>query len=484
MKKSSIFILISTAILTGSVIYVFLLSDAAEVCTSTNNAEITGNLTLQSRQESICQHYNCPETSIAPGSLVVNPLNPQYFSISGQGTHFMAGAGDPENFLYRGLKQKNGSRKGDQQEIISRLSQFGVNGIYFQIVRSHGGDDKKHGDNNPFINADPSLDLNADVLDQWDTWMTRLDENHIVSYVFFYDDGARVWGEKGGGLCLEEVEFIRTIVDRFKHIKNLVWVVAEEFEEAFTVEEVKQFAAYIKAFDEYSHPVSVHRLNGSRFDEFLDTGELDQYAIQFTSDEPGKFNRILNELWSTSKDSKFPFNLNLAEGHGSETDTFGLGDYQADKARLYNWAIAMAGSNVMVLGMDVINTSDAELKELGLIAKFMNQIDLSQMSPDNSLATGVTQYVLSDQGNQYIAYTNEPGEIGIKSIVKGRYRLLWFDAITGQQVVEIVDVSKSGTLSLQRPEIIGREVAVRIKKINYQLADNPDNELLDTGMTN
>jgi len=415
---------------------------------------------------------------------VVNPLNQQYFSVNGQGTHFMAGAGDPENFLYRGLKQNNGTRKGDQLEIISRLSQFGVNGIYFQVVRSHGGDDRAKGDNNPFINSDISLGLNADVLDQWDTWMTRLDENHIVSYVFFYDDGARVWGKKGDGLCLEDVEFIRSIVDRFKHTKNLVWVVAEEFEEAFTVEEVKQFAAYIKAFDEYAHPVSVHRLNGSSFDEFLDTGELDQYAVQFTSDKSESFNRILNELWSTSKDSTFPFNLNLAEGHGSEADTFGLGDYQADKARLYNWAIAMAGSNVMVLGMDVINTSDAELKELGLIAKFMNQIDLTHLSPDNSLAAGVTQYVLSNHDSQHVAYTNKPGEMGIRSVVKGRYQLLWFDTITGRQVVEVVAVSESGVLSLQRPDIIGQEVVVRIKKINDQLASSPDDELLNSGTKN
>ena len=415
---------------------------------------------------------------------MVSPQDPQYFATSGQGTHFMAGAGDPEDFLYRGLKHKDGTREGDQQAIISRLSRFGVNGIYFQIVRSHGGDDREQGDNNPFVNSDPAQGLNVEVLDQWETWMTQLDENDIVSYVFFYDDSARVWGKKGDGLCLEDIEFIRSIVDRFKHIKNLVWVVAEEFEEAFSVEEVKQFAAYIKAFDEYAHPVSVHRLNGSHFDEFLGTGELDQYAIQYSSDVPEKFNRALSELWSTSKSSAYPFNLNLAEGHGSETDVFGVGDYRSDKARLYNWAIAMSGSNVMVLGMDVVNTPDAELKELGSIAKFMNQIDLANMSPDNALAAGVTLYVLADQGNQYIAYTNEQGEIGIKSIVEGDYRLLWFDAITGHQVEETVSISESGTLSLQRPDIFGPEAAVSLKKINYQFADSPDDELLSTGMKN
>jgi hypothetical protein len=97
-------------------------------------------------------------------------------------------------------------------------------------VRSHGGD----GDatQNPFINNDPVQGVNHKVLDQWETWFTKMDNNGIVIFFIFYDDGVSIWGlDSSDNLRAKEENFIQALVDRFKHHKHLIWVVAEEYEE-------------------------------------------------------------------------------------------------------------------------------------------------------------------------------------------------------------------------------------------------------------
>ena len=153
----------------------------------------------------------------------------------------------------------------------------GANGIYFQIIRSHGGDGTWS--HNPFIDSDPSQDLDQDILDQWETWFTAMDDAGIAIYAFFFDDSANIWGS-GDAVPAAERDFLQRIVDRFEHHKSLIWVVAEEYQEAFSAERVSNMAAVIRAADDFGHPIAVHKLSGLSFSEFADDPNIDQFAIQ------------------------------------------------------------------------------------------------------------------------------------------------------------------------------------------------------------
>ena len=151
------------------------------------------------------------------------------------GPFFMCGPGDPEDFLYRGTRNPDGTRNGDQISLINKLTGTGANSIYFQAIRSHGGDGKA--DHNPFNGSDPVQGVNVTILDQWETWFTEMDDNGIVIYFFFYDDAINVSASLGwpldgsGNLHPQEKNFLETLVNRFEHHQNLIWVVMEEVQE-------------------------------------------------------------------------------------------------------------------------------------------------------------------------------------------------------------------------------------------------------------
>ena len=118
----------------------------------------------------------------ASGSLIVDPAHPQWFKHDGGSSFFLCGPGDPENFLYRGSRNPDGTRNGDQMTLINKLVANGGNSIYFQMYRVPPGDgDATH---NPFVNDDPSQGLNNAVLNQWETWFDAMDQAGILIYAF------------------------------------------------------------------------------------------------------------------------------------------------------------------------------------------------------------------------------------------------------------------------------------------------------------
>lgn len=86
--------------------------------------------------------------SFLPSQIRVNPDNGSYLIYNrdrnGDGKpapFFAIGPGDPEGFLYLGERRSDGTRDGKRQtEIIARMKARGGNGLYFQLVRSYGGD--------------------------------------------------------------------------------------------------------------------------------------------------------------------------------------------------------------------------------------------------------------------------------------------------------------------------------------------------------
>ena len=389
--------------------------------------------------------------SALPGQIVVDPATASWLAYDQGGSFFMCAPGNPEGFLYRGEQQPDGTRNGDQEALINILAPTGANGIYLMAVRSHGGD----GDptQNPFLNNDPDDGLNDAVLDQWEGWFDAMDAQGIVIFFIFYDDGARIWGSPGA----EEQAFISALVDRFEHHLHLIWVVAEEYEEAWTTAEASMLAGFIRTADDHDHPIAVHQNQGLNFD-FPDDPAVDQFAIQYDETEPDDVHSGMVSAWN---DAQGQYNLNLAEAH-----FWGTGSL----SRHNSWATAMGGAYVMYLDWDIENTPVERLEECGYLRAFMELADLSSMAPNDSLGFGDTNYLLAEPGSQYIAYDRDGGDLGIQGLPTGNALLRWLDAVSGN-VVESTEFLAGGDMLFARPPGIGNEAALYVS-FNLIFADD------------
>ena len=417
------------------------------------------------------------------GQIVVDSKNPAWLKYYGGGPHFLAGPGDPENFLYRGTRNADGTRNGDQQALIDKLKTTGANSIYLQAIRSHGGDgDATH---NPFIDNDPAKGINTAVLDQWETWFTEMDNNGIVIYFFFYDDETTVWDRNaisnkrkrgftnkltywlsqfwrsGDHVGPAERNFIETIVNRFEHHKHLIWVVAEEYQETYTPERVSNIAAEIRGADKHDHVIAVHKLSGLSFSEFADDPNIDQYAIQYNVGSASALHDGMVTAWNRA-DGKYNNNM-------TEAVSWGTGATARKKA----WAVAMGGAYVMVFGMDVINTALSDLEDLGRLVSFMESTSFNEMAPRDDLAFGGTEYVLAAPTDSYIAYaSNLSGQIGLSNMSAGTYDFRWYDPVTGFSVMQANVAVASGDQTWSTPTSLGNEVAVHIQRISGSASVN------------
>jgi rhamnogalacturonan endolyase len=84
------------------------------------------------------------------------------------------------------------------------------------------------------------------------------------------------------------------------------------------------------------------------------------------------------------------------------------------------------------------------------------------MSPNDSLKSGDTDYVLANPGRSYIAYTNSYNSgLGLQNLSGGTYDFLWYDIINNKYVSQVNVNVGSGTQKWSRPPgITGSEVVV------------------------
>jgi hypothetical protein len=385
------------------------------------------------------------------GQIIADPANPQWLKYNNGGHFFMCGPGDPEDFLYRGRRNADGTRNGDQMSLINKMKGTGANSIYFQAVRSHGGDGPA--DHNPFVNSNPAQGLDVNILNQWEVWFDAMEANGIVIYFFFYDDGARIWNT-GHSISPEERSFIQGIVNRFKHHKLMIWVVAEEYQEAYSPARVRNIAGAIRAADEHHHVIAVHKRHGLDFSEFTNDPNIGQFAIQYNEGTAPALHKGMVIAWKNAS-GKYNINMSEAANHGT-----------GETARKKSWAIAMGGAYVMIVGMDIANTPINDLKDCGRLVEFMQSTDFTRMAPHDELSYEGADYVLALPGDSYIAYaSNLSGKIGLRGLVSGLYDFLWYDPINGASVRQANVSIAAGNQAWQRPTHIGREVAVHIRRI-------------------
>jgi hypothetical protein len=385
------------------------------------------------------------QASPLPGQITVDATNPQWLVRPDGSPVFICGPGDPEGFLYRGTENADGTRNGDQLSLINRMMGTGANSIYLMAVRSHGGDGDA--DENPFVDRDHTKPLNRAVLDQWDTWFSTMDAAGIVIYFIFYDDGTIVWNT-GDQVLAPEKAFFRELVNRFESHANLIWVIAEEYQEGLSRNRASALAAEIRDADDHDHVIAIHQLNGINFD-FADDPNIDQFAIQYNVASRNALHAGMLDAWTNAAGR---YQLMMAE-----CAAYGGGAV----ARQKSWACAMGGAYVMIYEMDIASTAVGDLVDCGNLVSFMESTPFHRMAPHDELKLGQTEYVLAEPGQGYIAYgAGATSSLGIRSLPAGTYTLHWFDCMKGTRETTGDVVVSGGDTTWPKPTGFTSEVAV------------------------
>ncbi|MEM9418235.1 MAG: hypothetical protein AAGA25_04150 [Planctomycetota bacterium] len=400
--------------------------------------------------------------------VIVDPENPRWLRWSNGDPLFISGPGDPESFLFRGERRPDGTRDGDQMELLKKVGDAGVNCIWWVGMRSHGGDGGPT--ENMFIDGDPDKGLDEDVLDQWESWLAEAERLGIVVFFFFYDDEMRVeFGEGNlgwrlgvdGELHPQEAAMIDAVVDRFSKYGNLVWgpmEVADKRGERF-VPHLKAVAKHIRRRDPRPHPIAMSvGFMGDSFAHYANDPNIDIFAIM-------KLEKLNAEEIHQRGLGYFAAAEDRYVCAFSETHGYGKGD----TARRKNWATAMSGCYVMVHGHHVYNNSDQDLIDCARVSDFFEQTRFYGMGPNNRLARGETKYVMTDGSRNWIAYalnSTEGGQLGVAGVPAGRYMLRWMDCITGETIESEMEFERpnKGVALFTKPEGFGPETVVSIEQ--------------------
>jgi hypothetical protein len=411
-----------------------------------------------------------------------------YLSQDGKPILF-GGPGGPEDLLYHGERLPDGTRSGgDQDSIIARLATAGGDALYIEAVKSHGGDgifangaypacpprSACYRFANPFSDGSPTNPADQRILDQWYGWLSRADSAGITIQLFLYDDATCPWfgpatkdriGNRNAcqaqtALIPEEDErLITPVVTRFKGLKHLVWMVAEEFSEAITPARASAIAARIRELDP-DHPIGVHQLAGTPF-ALAGDPNIGVFDLQL-GPEVNSPALVHGSVLQADQEAAGRYAVVLAESPWQK-ELVSTGD--RNQLRQSNWAAVMGGAaGVMVYGMwEPIPPTDDMLGDLRRLKSFFESTDWTGMSDADSSASGATTFARSDSTGHFILYSAEclPGAtLGLADVpAEADDSLYWYDPIDGSRSSEVQHVT-AGANSFTAPEHVAGECAV------------------------
>ena len=281
-----------------------------------------------------------PTTGPRRGQIISHPDNPYWLvRYAPNGNHtpvFLCGPGDPEGLLFK-------DTGASPETILEKMKAEGGNAIYVLAVRSHGGDGTP--DQNPFIDQDPKMGIDPQVLKAWHKILKPFDRAGIAIHLFLYDDGAKPFGMGMGVVSKGEELFIEAVVNRFEDYKNVIWNIAEEYGEGMTAEHASEVARVIAKYDDHDHVIGISQNTGLDF-HFEDDPRIGLWHIQSECESADNAHMIMggvalraNQRYSLVYSEIYKYGYHLLQAN----DRTGL--------RHLAWAVAMAGVPVMHGGM-------------------------------------------------------------------------------------------------------------------------------------
>jgi chitodextrinase len=225
--------------------------------------------------------------------------------------------------------------------------------------------------------------------------------------------------------------FIRYLVARYAAYE-VFWNVSGEYEESqLPNSRITEYGQTFANYDPYDHPRSVHTLFSSRaFGNEAWHSYIMQQIFHYQNQE------IINDRIFDKPvvNSEYGYLYGL-EGPGSSND----------HVRKKAWEIAVAGgffqagfinTFYVTRGGWHLNDSNDNLviAQLGYLYNFFTQKShWWEMDPNNNLGSGSTNFVLADEGSEYIVYMEEGGTTDVDlTDASGSLMVEWLNPRTGE----------------------------------------------------
>jgi hypothetical protein len=437
--------------------------------------------------------YQGPDDPAAmPGQIIVDPANPRWLKHNGGRRCFLFGAGNPEEFFFLGKHQPDGTRTGGRQsDMIKKLAGTGANTFHVLALRdSRYNLEPGNGapDCNPFVDSDISGKLDEDILSQWEGWLGEMEAAGLNVLFNFYNDFDD-YGEKAGwkldaqgDLYPQEKYFIETLVNRFKHHKNLIWALEESCNKISRAKQqrLKKVAELVARTDNFHHPIA-QMFQILHYDEV----HPDKVGPEDYVNDP--YVKMMTWGHYSTKAKGLPpveeYYQQLVEHWQQAAGRYVLLNTEVDKhpnagaaSRLYSWTCAMAN----MYAANAYHRPDKNYVpretylDDGRVRAFMEQTDFYRMTPRSDLKNGGTRYVLASDAGSYIAYSNNvTQDMGLRHLRAGTYLLRWFDTTNGDTVEQVIAVT-SGDQTWPKPPEIGPETALYIKRLDGVVPREPN----------
>jgi CubicO group peptidase (beta-lactamase class C family) len=413
-----------------------------------------------------------------PGQIIVAGRQPGYLKLNGGRSIFLCGPDNPEEFLFLGELNPDGTRRdGGQEQMIQRLIDARVNAFHCQMFRMQRCNYKNEGDDQhcPFQNHDPSQPLSEAVLDQWDRWLSLFEAGGIYVHLEFYNDATDVdrigWAlGRDSRLHPDEHRWITGIVHRFKHHRNILWGIEEscnKLSRAHTPR-FKKIGEAIAAADDHHHPIVQSFVvpndpegdfppDGLTTDDYLDDPHIRVITWLHLTPHGDDFERQHREyLQFYQRDSgRFVVLKNETFHHPRERTA----------SRRYVWSCAMTGTHTLEAYHNLLRVTDDVLADDGRLCQFMAETNFHRLAPSDGLAAADTHWVLADSGRQYVAYSYDcRGSLGLRQMPAGDYELKWFDTVSGEWALEQGVTVPGGQTTFAKPASLGNEVALLVTR--------------------
>lgn len=332
---------------------------------------------------------------------------------------------------------------------LNYLSSQGVNSVYF-LPMNLGGDGQE---TTPFVGSDPTdhdrRHYDVSRLHQWAQVLDHAQRKGILLHVVLAETepGNESWLD-GGEFGVERKLFYRELCARFGHALALKWNLSEEND--FSLLQLEECAAYLRAVDPYDHPIAVH----THPNDFNDYNHLvgnplfDATSIQYTTSLAGsqvqewrERSEAAGRKWVLDMDENGTWNTGLTDSNADLMRKEVLYDVYFSGGQL-EW---YAGYHDLPLGGDVkledFRTRQPMWRSMRIARQFMeNHLPYWEMEPADDLVLDDDPKFggaecLAKQGEVYALYLprgNHHTKLDLRHTdSRERFKLRWFNPRSG-----------------------------------------------------
>ncbi len=367
---------------------------------------------------------------------------------------------------------------------LNYLEGQGINSIYF-LPMNTGGDAQ---DTWPYVGpinpngagGNDNVQFDISKLAQWDIVFNHAQAKGIKLHVVLNEAEQPNKRElDGGALGLERRLFYREMVARVGYQNALTWNISEEYNlggPVFSVDAVKEFAAYLSAVDPYEHPLTVHNA-GNPFNPasgpwapFIGEHDFDMTSLQRARQVDG-WDTAVADYRAFTADQGRPLGVHIDEP-GSITRDVGR-NFDEVRRRMM-WDILLSGGGVEWF----INDRDQSLEDFREFEQVWRETTVARrfiedhlpfwiMSPNSDLVSGedgqwggAVVFAPTDGAGPigvYLPDANPSGSIDLSSYGSRSAQLRWFDPRLGEFVGDARTEASSSSVPLGEPPSMSNE---------------------------